>query len=492
MHLDDFYWRCRSSEMESFLQMIRTKLKLKGSEVVIEFGFEYLKRTMIRSSEGIFLHPREKHSANIIVELGLKGENAVRTPDLGSEDIPEYSPPLVDKQIGRYRSCVVSGLYLAQDRIDIRRAVGMLAADLAKPTEHSWKRLLRLGRYLVGTADLGVFMQKIDPKTCGKGVVWLRTFSDGDHGSMEAKCKITTYGVIFADGVQLTTLVRRQDTIAVSSGESEFYALSTVAMDDKMVRDLLTWFRFKVEWALETDSSAARAMSLRQGVDKVRHLDTKVQWAQQSTRLLGLKNVKCKGSVSPADICSTSRGSEVYEQLCMIVWLRRLTGEFGAIREVGVIALIDGFPQSSSILCCPTLKSAILILCLALQAQQGEAATPGEITRDDDIWLFLIMICISWIAFFMMGCAIGCWCSRGSTPAVITYNHKKGDNIVCEGTMETEFTGGCLVYYLVDENRSVHLSRECKHLKDVRGLERRLKHRSLCRTCCAEIKDKQR
>ena len=78
----------------------------------------------------------------------------------------------------------------------------------------------------------------------------------------------------------LSTLVRRQDLIAVSSEESEFCALSTVAMEGKMLRDLFTWFGFRVEWTLETDSSAARSMSLRQGVGKVHHLDTRTLWVQ--------------------------------------------------------------------------------------------------------------------------------------------------------------------------------------------------------------------
>eukprot|EP00959_Pyramimonas_sp_CCMP1952_P288403 6030897-Pyramimonas_sp.AAC.1 len=66
--------------------MIRAKLKLKDSDVVTEGRFEYLKRTRIKTDEGIFVQPREKHALNIIAELGLKGANPVKTPDLGSEE----------------------------------------------------------------------------------------------------------------------------------------------------------------------------------------------------------------------------------------------------------------------------------------------------------------------------------------------------------------------------------------------------------------------
>ena len=83
-----------------------------------------------------------------------------------------------------------------------------------------------------------------------------------------------------------------------------------------MLRDLLTWFGFRVERTLATDSSAARGMSLRQGVGQVRHLDTRALWVQQATRLLGLKVLKCKGAENTSDIGTKSHAAEVHEQLC--------------------------------------------------------------------------------------------------------------------------------------------------------------------------------
>ncbi|CAK0812368.1 unnamed protein product, partial [Prorocentrum cordatum] len=341
LHMGDFYCTGRKSEVENCLPMIRAKLKLKDSDVVAEGRFGYLKRTRIKTDEGIFVQPREKHALDVITELGLMGANPVKTPDLGSEEVLEQSPPLVDRQIARYLSCVGSGLYLAQDRTDIQRAVGLLASDLAAAAELSWKRLLRLGRNLVGASDLGVFTPKVDMRIYKKGAVHLRSFSDSDHGGKGAKRKSTTCGVLHADGVALATPVRRQDLIAVSSGESEFYALSTVAMGGNMLRDVLTWFGFRVEWTLETDSSAARAMSLRQGVGEVRHLDARSLWVQQAARALGLKVLKCNGTENPSDIGAKPRTSEVHEQLCKQVGLRRLNGDLGAVREVEVNAVIE-------------------------------------------------------------------------------------------------------------------------------------------------------
>ena len=46
-----------------------------------------------------------------------------------------------------------------------------------------------MGRYLVGTTDLGICMPKADGKKHRKGVVRLSTFSDSDHAGKGAKMK---------------------------------------------------------------------------------------------------------------------------------------------------------------------------------------------------------------------------------------------------------------------------------------------------------------
>ena len=63
--------------------MIRTKLKLKDPDVVIEGRAEYLKHTRIITSEGIFFQAHEKHISNIISELGLMGRQSSQDSRLG-------------------------------------------------------------------------------------------------------------------------------------------------------------------------------------------------------------------------------------------------------------------------------------------------------------------------------------------------------------------------------------------------------------------------
>ena len=73
---------------------------------------------------------------------------------------------------------------------------------------------------------------------------------------------------------------RRQSVIALSSAESEFYALSAVALEGRLFARILEFLSFVVKSYALTDSSAAKCISQREGVGKVRHLDTRTLWLQ--------------------------------------------------------------------------------------------------------------------------------------------------------------------------------------------------------------------
>ena len=73
---------------------------------------------------------------------------------------------------------------------------------------------------------------------------------------------------------------RRQSVIALSSAESEFYALSAVALEGRLFARILEFMGFIVKSYGLTDSSVAKGISQREGVGNVRPLDTRSLWLQ--------------------------------------------------------------------------------------------------------------------------------------------------------------------------------------------------------------------
>ena len=139
----------------------------------------------------------------------------------------------------------------------------------------------------------------------------------------------------------------------------------------------------------------------------------------------------------------------------------------------------------------------MLMLCLALQAHGGEAAD-AEFAEAREFPILWVMVIISWLAVFLMGCMVGCWWSpKARHEDVGRRSPTKSDSLCGDRssiTIQKEFhqksdpvlwQGGRLMYHLDTDDRVVHLSRECRHLRSVRAVERRLKCRRLCLTCAA-------
>ncbi len=93
-----------------------------------------------------------------------------------------------------------------------------------------------------------------------------------------------------------------QTSISLSSGEAEYYGVvraSGVALGyQSLLRDLGVCLRVRV-W---TDSSATIGICGRQGLGKLRHIDTQCLWVQQRVRDGSIELRKVKGEVNPADL----------------------------------------------------------------------------------------------------------------------------------------------------------------------------------------------
>ena len=141
--------------------------------------------------------------------------------------------------------------------------------------------------------------------------VTLKGWSDANWASTETERKSVSCGVIQADGCVLYTFARRQSVIATSSAESEFYAMTATADETIFFfTKLLGFMGFKVEATILTDSSAAKQIGLREGVGKIRHLDTRSLWLQQKLKSGELSVHKTPGPTNLADVGTKARTKE--------------------------------------------------------------------------------------------------------------------------------------------------------------------------------------
>jgi len=311
LHMDDFHGMGRRSEVVPFLDKIRGILKLKASDVIVTGRYEHLKRSRVKLPHGTMVACHEKHAINIIEALKLTNSNPCKTPDLDADE-PEYSPPLDAARHKVYRQCIGHAIYMGIDRYDCQRTISLLGKDLGKPTEFSWRRLIRLGRYLVGVPRLGVWLPR---PTNQKGLVEMLVETDTDHAGDKNSRRSMSSRLCVVDQCPMFSQVKRQALQSLSSGESEFYGLTDAALESKPLVDLYNWLGFTVSWTTATDSSTAKSMALRRGIGRVRHLDTRSLWAQYAVAELGLHISKIEGVRNRADLGTKVHPSEKFESM---------------------------------------------------------------------------------------------------------------------------------------------------------------------------------
>ena len=155
--------------------------------------------------------------------------------------------------------------------------------------------LKRFGRYLLGRPRL-VFryvFQSADTVDC---------YSDTDWAGCPKTRKSTSGGVILLGSHILKTYSSTQPTISLSSGEAEFYGVVKGSGAALGQQSLFADLGIALQVRVWTDSSAAIGICSRQGLGKLRHIDTQALWVQERVRTKSIILKKVRGELNPADL----------------------------------------------------------------------------------------------------------------------------------------------------------------------------------------------
>ena len=107
---------------------------------------------------------------------------------------------------------------------------------------------------------------------------------------------------------------RQQSLIALSSAEAELYGAVKASSEALGVRSNAMDLGMKRRIRLYADASAALGIIHRQGLGKLRHVDTHALWVQQAALTKKIEYIKIAGPKNPAD-AFTKHLSEPQRQL---------------------------------------------------------------------------------------------------------------------------------------------------------------------------------
>ena len=108
---------------------------------------------------------------------------------------------------------------------------------------------------------------------------------------------------IFLDGCLIESKVRSQKAVALSSGEAEFTAILAGSSEALFVKHVIE-FMLKVSPKIKarSDSSAARSLTSRQGVGRVRRIESGMVWTPEKVQSNAMEVTAIPTLLNNADI----------------------------------------------------------------------------------------------------------------------------------------------------------------------------------------------
>ena len=269
---------------ESILEMQRLKDSLKLQFKMKDMGelHYYVGVCIVQDKERkqVYLH-QGLYIEKMIKKFGQTQAKSVSTPaDLNVRLQKEDG---VSKPVDTtsYQSIVGSLLYAAiTTRPDIAQAVGVVSKFCANPTQSHLTAAKRILRYLKGTVYLGLIYKK-----CADGN--LIGYSDADWaGDMDDRHSTSGNVFLLAKGA-VSWLSKKQATVALSTTEAEYVALSTATQEAIWLRRLLADVGKPLEEPIvvNEDNQGAIAMAKNPvGHARTKHIDIRYHFVREGVQ----------------------------------------------------------------------------------------------------------------------------------------------------------------------------------------------------------------
>ena len=237
-----------------------------------------------------------RQAERLIEECGLTGSNPMGTPGVKSTFQDHDADEGLEKSLHTpFRGSAARSNYLSADRVDLQFAGKEVCRSMSEPTKLSWKALKRIGRYFCGRPRLVYVYRRQEIQA-------IDVYVDTDWAGCVRTRKSTSGGVVMLGRHCIKHWSSTQPSVSLSSGEAEFYGVVRGAGQGLGYQALLKDLGVSAPLRVWTDSSAALGVCSRQGLGKLRHLDTHTLWVQQAVRSRRLELKKVLGEENPADL----------------------------------------------------------------------------------------------------------------------------------------------------------------------------------------------
>ena len=239
---------------------------------------------------------------SILEREGLSGINSVTTPldpNVKLEPNPDGNEGNRSNSFARLLGELQ---FLANGtRPDIAFAVNRLASYTANPSLQHVTALKRILRYLSGTKDLGITYSKTSTNPQDNSFYGFADAAFANHDDH----KSTSGYVFLAAGGAITWKSKKQTSIALSSTEAEYVALSEAAREACWLRNFYEELGYPQEFpiTIKGDNEGSIAMAKNQQFhSRSKHIAIRWHWVRELVEQELIKIESCRDPQQTADI----------------------------------------------------------------------------------------------------------------------------------------------------------------------------------------------
>ena len=179
----------------------------------------------IKLSQSIYIE-------KIVHRFGLQNAKPANTPMLDEPLLPN-DKTATEAEVIKYQEMVGSIMFvMIETRPDIAFATSMVSRFAKNPSKAHFEAVKRIIRYLNTTKDRGI--------TFGKGDLIIIGYSDSDWAGDRDSRKSTSGFVFMLNNGPVSWCSKKQATVALSSTEAEYIALTLTAREATWLRLLMT------------------------------------------------------------------------------------------------------------------------------------------------------------------------------------------------------------------------------------------------------------
>ena len=283
------------NQMEVILDCIS---KLKSEYEMTDLGLlHYYLGMQVYQHEDCTYVSQSKYIGDLLKRFNLEKCNPTDIPmSSGIKFETTSESQLADAT--QYRQLIGSLLYVTITRPDIAFAVNMMARFMQKPYVEHLQATKKILKYLAGTQDLALKFTKLSS-------IGLVGYSDSDYGGDSIDRKSTTAYVFNIGSAAVAWASKKQPTIALSTTEAEYRAMSCAAQELIWLQTLMKEIGFEQHNSSTILSDNQSAIALARNPvfhQRSKHIEIQAHFIREKVLDDTIQLQYCASSSNLADI----------------------------------------------------------------------------------------------------------------------------------------------------------------------------------------------